>query len=401
MSAILNALAMRYRESKAGRTGRAAGDFVVDYKHLLSWANAEDGEARAAADLDIRVAAGIGGSRLRLDTHRRDPMIIHTVRLLSDGGEKWLFARLNQDTPYQEREALSHAIAGFMDEPMPAEWAHRWRVWISALRSKAKRGDSVAPLSKTDLTSNGELLRVLVRLLNWQGQSLLRFASCVICGESKRLGELRGKLENCLRQISGAGTSLADLGILDHPRHVLLHGPLRLHLPGGTLDLALLQGPITLSETDLVACESVECLAERCLSVENEATFVELAKLRTKTLLVQTSYPGRAVRRLFERLPATLPCHHFGDSDPAGFEILRDLRAKTGRAFAPLRMDFRDHADSPLLSAEEKRHLTRLLADPLLEDVREPLSRMLAAGRKGTFEQESLGPPGPEWPFYP
>jgi len=50
---------------------------------------------------------------------------------------------------------------------------------------------------------------------------------------------------------------------------------------------------------------------------------------------------------------------------------------------------------------EEKNHLTRLLADPMMADCREPLEAIREAGTKGDYEQESLGPPELEgWPFY-
>jgi hypothetical protein len=63
---------------------------------------------------------------------------------------------------------------------------------------------------------------------------------------------------------------------------------------------------------------------------------------------------------LLKALPDGLEWWHFGDSDPAGFEILRVLREKTGRDFRPLHME---------------------------------------AGRV-SWEQEALGRPRAVWPFY-
>lgn len=92
---------------------------------------------------------------------------------------------------------------------------------------------------------------------------------------------------------------------------------------------------------------------------------------------------------------------HFGDTDPAGFDILRDLRTRTARPILPLHMAYRSCADSPALSVEEKNQIIRLLADPNMSDCREPLEAMQTAHLKGHYEQESLGPPELEgWPFY-
>ena len=79
-------------------------------------------------------------------------------------------------------------------------------------------------------------------------------------------------------------------------------------------------------------------------------------------LLVCTSYPGSGTVELLKKLPSQLEFWHFGDSDQAGFDILRVIREKTGREFRPLHMEI---------------------------------------GRI-PFEQESLGrPPLRFWPFYP
>lgn len=82
---------------------------------------------------------------------------------------------------------------------------------------------------------------------------------------------------------------------------------------------------------------------------------------RPAALLVCTSYPGSGTVALLKRLPPNIDCWHFGDSDDAGFEILRVLQGKSGRNFRSLHMQ---------------------------------------AGRI-PFEQESLGrPTGKTWPFY-
>jgi hypothetical protein len=394
----LRVFAERYRESQAGRTGIGASDFTLDYQKFLKAAHATTAEARIHIEQQLRRAAAGSGSHLVMETHPRDENILLLLRLKRDGGEAWLFQYLGQPSPTQERRQLASVFAEAQNAALPERWQTAWQPWCSALANKAECGDSIAPFQRSDLAATRELLQVLVRVLNWQGQSLIRFASCVICGNSKRLETLRPRLEQALTQLSADSvTSLEDLGLLEKPRQVLLHGPLRL----GDLDLAALRGPFSLSETDLRAACDLHSAANRVLTVENETTFLELAKRNRDTLLIQTSYPNRAVLALLQRLPAELPVFHFGDTDPAGFDILRDLRQRTGRRIQPLHMAYRPHPDSPILSAEEKTHLTRLLGDPSMADCREPLEAMRKAGTKGDYEQESLGPPELEgWPFY-
>ncbi len=219
------------------------------------------------------------------------------------------------------------------------------------------------------------MLLLAAKLLAWRGESLIRFASCVLCGNSKRLeelagtdkeGELRGKLRGKLGRLleditNGKFRTLDDLGIIPNPRFVLMSGPLQLRLGGEWLDLGRLRGAFRLALEDIERAEEIATPAHRCLTVENETSFHELAKLQSGELLIQTSYPGSGTLRLLSRLPAGLEFWHFGDSDEAGFDILRVLREKSGREFRPLHME---------------------------------------VGRT-PFEQESLGRPSlNRWPFY-
>lgn len=175
-------------------------------------------------------------------------------------------------------------------------------------------------------------------------------------------GQLRGKLGRLLDDITGGAIrTLDDVGIIPNPRSVLVHGPIILRLKGESLDLGLLRGSFRLSQTDIERAENIETPSSRCLTIENETTFHELAKLQSGELLICTSYPGSGTLALLRRLPPNIDCWHFGDSDQAGFEILRVLREKSGRNFQPLHME---------------------------------------AGRI-PFEQESLGrPTRKSWPFY-
>ncbi|HTG45835.1 MAG TPA: Wadjet anti-phage system protein JetD domain-containing protein, partial [Verrucomicrobiae bacterium] len=118
-------------------------------------------------------------------------------------------------------------------------------------------------------------------------------------------------------------------------------------------------------------------------------------------LLVQTSYAGSGTLRFLERLPASIQWFHFGDSDPKGFEILQDLRRRTGRPIQSLHMTFRMNGKSPPLDQKETRLLRRLLLDPLMMVEHPALKAMLTASVKGSFEQETLGKPTkPAFPFF-
>jgi hypothetical protein len=399
---VLRVFADRYRESQAGRTGAGSKDFMLDYRELLKAAGALEAESRIVAEERLRQAASESDSKLVLETHPRDDKLILLIRLVRDGGESWLFHHLKETSPTEERQALAALFAISRYALELDVWHDDWSSWCMRMAGHALKGDAVAPFSRSDLEASRELLGVLMRVLRWQGESLIRFASCTIAGDSKRLESLRPRIESALSQISNRRVqSLEDLGLMEKPRQVFIHGPLGLELPGGMLNVGLLTGPASLSETDIRAATRIHCEAARVLTVENETSFLELAKVNRDTLLIQTSYPNRAVLALLARLPAELPFHHFGDTDPAGFDILRDLRARSKRPVQPLHMRFRFGSDSEALSRADYQLIDRLLHDPLLADCAGELTFMKTSGCKGAFEQESLGLPSMDrWPFY-
>jgi len=399
---VLRVFADRYRDSQVGRTGVSTGDFTFDYLKLLKAAHADSAEARIHAEDRLREASSRSQEKLKLETHPRDERLIHIVRLCREGGEPWLFHYLRESSPTGERRQLADLFESFQNVSVPRRDKDAWSNWCLQLAQHALDGRPIAPFTRDDLSGDRELLTIIPRVLDWQGESLLRFASCIICRDSKKLEQLRPRLESALRQITaGRIQSLEELGLLEKPRRVFIRGPLRLDLHGGTLNLGLLQSPVSISETDLHQAIAIHCDASQVLTVENETTFLELAKLNSDTLLIQTSYPGRAVLALLARLPAKLSIHHFGDTDPAGFDILRDLRERSGRTIHPLHMRYRPGDGSAALQLADHQIIDRLLADPRMADCHAPLQSMRDSGTKGNFEQESLGLPNlAEWPFY-
>ena len=372
-SPILEALANRYTRSIAGRSGEAGRDLWLDIEELLRDANSVEGDSRAVAEQQLRDAEQAGILKLE-PLHKRDRASLHQVRF-SPACEARLFDFLGLSSPTSARAALAQQFAHASARELPERWRDGWTAWCERMRVAALAGKSVEPLDRQPTKVNEELLALLPRLLGWEGESLVRFASCVLCGDSKTLeslaardrdGEfrdkLRGKLGRLVEEITGGQIrSLDELGIVPNPRFGLIHGPMKLQLEGEWLDLGRLKGAFRLAEEDIRRAESVVTSARRCLTVENETSFHELAKLRSGELLVQTSFPGSGTLSLLSRLPDTMEFWHFGDCDEAGFEILRVLREKSGRDFRTLHMQ----------------------------------------PRRVPFEQESLGRPTRRtWPFY-
>ncbi len=378
MNPLFQTLATLYRKSALRKR-----DFIIDYEKFLRAAGAADGDARELAEIELRQAERESDGCLRIDRHPKSALPL-SIRLALDDGEEWLFSKIERPTPTREREDLADFFELASKLPIPLQWTAAWNTWCASLATRARAGSSVQPFSSIN---NEELMTALTGVLNWQGESLIRYASARICGDSKQLQALEGRLATALSEITGEG-SLEAFGILHKPRSVMLHGPLALKIGNDSWDFSGLPGSITLSESNLIPA-SITTTATLCLSVENEDVFMELAKSNSRVLLIQTSFAGSAVRRLIQALPK-MSFFHFGDSDPAGFDILRDLREKTGRDFRPILMDHRPSEPPVPFSKQELDTLLRLISNPVMNDLRDKLESILETGDKGCFEQESI-----------
>lgn len=372
-SQIANALARLYERSQAGKTGVSSRDVLIPIEKLLTEADASEGEAREMAERQLGYLQALGILKLE-PVDKRDRSRIGQIRF-SSKNEPQLYSHLNKPSPSQLRAAVADQFVKASHTCVSERWQIGWSTWCDHMREAAIQGLPIGPFDRAPSKENEELLGLLPKLLNWQGESLVRFASCVLCGESKRLenlsqidregefsGKLRGTLGRLLAEITaGAIQTLDDVGIIPNPRFVLIHGPLKLQVDNQYLDLSILQGPFRLSQIDIEQATQITTSAIRCLTIENEASFHEIAKLQSGELLIQTSYPGSGTLALIERLPTTLEFWHFGDSDEAGFDILRVLQERSGR------------------------HIQAFC----MQQGRQP------------FEQESLGrPTHTNWPFY-
>lgn len=399
-SPVLQKLAEAYAESAAGRHGEGKIDFQPDYEEVLRDAGCAEGEARELAERALRAAHQAGVLTL-VPIHPRDPQHVTKVRLAPDG-EAAFFAYVGLPSPTARRAEWVALFEEAAEWPVPID-SLAWKAFCAARAAAAVNWRGMRPFDRDDLPAGRALLSLLPRLLAWEGRHLVRWASSLLCGDSKLLERRQRTLEALLAEAT-AGTfpSYLSLGILPVPPDVTFHGPLRLRIGEEWHDYGGHAGEVTLSGADVERITACECTGQRCVTVENATPFRSLVSLRSGELLLQTSYPNEATLGLLARLKIGAPqlaYWHFGDTDPSGFHILADLRDRSGLPFQAFQMEFRSSENSPLLSVRERALIETLLTRMPKE--RAALEAMLASGRRGDFEQESLRPPTlATWPFY-
>lgn len=386
-SPVLEALADLYAASTLGTTGRGR-DFGAPFREVLAAAGCLSGDGYANALLDLDEAERSG---LLVLERRRGIEQPQRVRV-AVANEAALFDRVHRPSPTSEREAWSALLEDAATWTVPAHRSAPWKAFCRERADLLRRGRGWSPFRRRQRHRAHLQLEIVARLLTWRHPALLRTVSAQLTGSSKFLERCRATIESLLAAASGGEVRVfADLGIADNPRSVTFHGPVRMGRDYGGIE-----GAVSLSEHEIARSEWIDCTAPRCVTVENATKFHELTRLGSGDLFVLTSYPNRATVEFLRRLPASLPRHHFGDTDPWGFDVLRTLRVALAPAWvAPLHMTFRPTAGAGVLTPRDRKKLARLLSDPVLADMRPELERMAAAGTKGDFEQETILVSGP------
>ncbi|MBE2284317.1 MAG: hypothetical protein IAE77_12745 [Prosthecobacter sp.] len=393
----LQTLHEQWMTARKRRVEASVRAFRRDWETLLDDAGLTSAEERQAAQRDAEKLP------LKLIPFRHKPRFIDKIEVPLES-EAWLHALFGSQTGAEAQQAALAVVEHFAATTHPL-LPEAWNALLSRLKAEFALPHAVEPFRWREANRVEELLKLLFDLTSreWPEGTLIRDASTQIGRDSKYLEAQQSFIERALELLLGRETPLEALGIQTSNSVLHYSGPLLLHFDDHvkTLDLRF---ESTLSVAELERATHLTTTAQRLLTVENrKTTFLQLtcADVTRSTLIVATSFPTQAVRLLLQKLPPDLPHHHFGDTDPAGWDILRKLREVSGRTVHPFHMRWRPQANASPLTQRDQQILSRLLADPCMTDCHDELHAMREAGNKGDFEQESLGRPTlEEWPFY-
>lgn len=393
----LQTLHEQWMTARKRRVEASVRAFRRDWETLLDDAGITSAEERQAAQRDAEKLP------LKLIPFRHKPRFIDKIEVPLES-EAWLHAQFGSQTGAEAQQAALAVVEQFSAKNHPL-LPEAWNALLSHLKAEFALPHAVEPFRWREANRVEELLKLLFDLTarEWPEGTLIRDASTQIGRDSKYLEAQQSFIERALELLLGRETPLEALGIQTSNSVLHYSGPLVLHFDDHSKPLDL-RFESTLSVAELERATHLTTTAQRLLTVENrKTTFLQLtrADASRSTLIVATSFPTQAVRLLLQKLPPDLPHHHFGDTDPAGWDILRKLREVSGRLVHPFRMHWRPQANASPLTQRDQQILSRLLADPTMTDCHTALHAMREAGNKGDFEQESLGRPTlGGWPFY-
>lgn len=387
-------LAEFYRQWQAARGKRVAGAsraFSRSWIELLEAAGISSMEDQATA---AREAEACG--RLILKRHRYRHYLIERVTLPLES-EPWLLERFG-GTASRDLLAASMEIVADFSRQGHARFPEEWALLCESLRHAFSQGRSLRPFAWSEPEILGKLLGGVKKLseVEWPLGTLIRAASVEMGLESKELERSQRTYESGLARLFGHEISFKSLGLAAGDAHVELHGPVCLHFPDGSVHDFDGLSHVLISAADLARCSAISTSARCLLSIENrKTTFRQYAAANRdrEILIAATSYPTPAFRDFLAKLPASLAHHHFGDTDPAGWQILLKLREASPRPVAAFQMKWRPASSPRPLTEFDRKLLDRLGSSELLADVRQEILAMVQAGDRGDFEQETLGPP--------
>lgn len=196
---------------------------------------------------------------------------------------------------------------------------------------------------KTELFLNG-----IFAIESNQRQCYIREFSINVFHDSKILENIGSQLGKVFRHFGNGfeernlAEILAEYGIYHTPNYVYLKGRISFIINQTRYDIGSLRQGIGISGEDLAKLHFCEMSSvKRVLTIENLTTFFRWEE--PESLIIYLGGYHNSVRRVLLRaVYETLPDAeyvHFGDIDAGGFEIYRDLCAKTQIPFAMYRMD--------------------------------------------------------------
>lgn len=399
--AWLEALHQQWLAARGRRSAPSQRPFYRKWETLLTSANLHSAEDRKIALREAEAEEARGHLRLHRLRGRRHIVTKIEVPLPAEG---WLVRSFGRRPPVECHSESLEAVARAEERTHP-RFPRLWRQWCQTLHATFTAGKSQRPLDWRSPEMVQNLLDIVFRLtsLEYREGALVREISIEIGLSSKDLERRRRSIEASLRQMFGRPMPLQSLGIVLSDSRADLGGVLTIHYPGGeTQVLDQLKEIYTLSLGDLERASHATTPAARLLTVENSKTTLRRlvsVNVDSSTLLAACSFPTKALIRLLELLPEDMPVYHFGDTDPAGYHILAKLREATGHTVHAFLMKHRS-GDAPL-TEYDLGLLPRLLDDPNLSDVNAEIAAISTSGRKGDYEQETLGTPDLDrWPFF-
>lgn len=159
-----------------------------------------------------------------------------------------------------------------------------------------------------------------------------------------RIIEEYGKLELDLSAIDEKEKEkaiLEEFYVFSNPSYVFFKGNVEIHYMDGNSISVTSDNPIAILSEVFARIKMIEVKSSRIVTVENLTSYNRIHDDQS-TFIYLSGYHNTAKQRFLKKIAEYnrgVSWYHFGDIDPDGYFILKNLIDKTGISFVPLYMD--------------------------------------------------------------
>ena len=134
---------------------------------------------------------------------------------------------------------------------------------------------------------------------------------------------------------------LEEYQVFSNPSYIFFKGNVDIHYVDGSSISVTPDNPIAILSETIARIEMIRVNSNRIVTVENLTSYNRI-KDNKSTFIYLSGYHNTAKQRFLKKIAENnsgVLWFHFGDIDPDGYFILKNLIKKTGISFVPLYMD--------------------------------------------------------------
>lgn len=161
-----------------------------------------------------------------------------------------------------------------------------------------------------------------------------------ICSIIEEYGELKLDL-SVLDKKEKEKAILEEYQVFSNPSYIFFKGNVDIHYVDGNSISVTPDNPIAILSEAIARIEMIKVNSNRIVTVENLTSYNRINDNKS-TFIYLSGYHNTAKQRFLKKIAENnsgVSWFHFGDIDPDGYYILKNLVEKTGIAFVPLYMD--------------------------------------------------------------
>ena len=161
-----------------------------------------------------------------------------------------------------------------------------------------------------------------------------------ICSIIEEYGELELDL-SVLDKKEKEKAILEEYQVFSNPSYIFFKGNVDIYYVDGNSISVTPDNPIAILSEAIARIEMIKVNSNRIVTVENLTSYNRINDNKS-TFIYLSGYHNTAKQRFIKKIAENnsgISWFHFGDIDPDGYYILKNLVEKTGIAFVPLYMD--------------------------------------------------------------